>query len=71
MDEKDKKEIIDAIDNTRPKRRSFVNPLYWVGLTLKMTGVFLCATIVGYPIGIGLIQQGRRWTHKNMESRGL
>lgn len=64
-------EVVEAVKNTAPRRRSLANPIYWVGLCIKLIGVLIAMTIIGLPVGIALIMAGRQMTHKNMHKKGL
>lgn len=60
-------ENTEAIESNATKRRSIVNPLFWIGITAYLLGFLLCITIIGLPIGVGLISSGRKLMYKNKD----
>ena len=47
------------------RRRSLINPMFWIGLSFYILGFLLCLTIVGAILGIPMIQGGKAWMYKN------
>jgi len=59
------REELEKSNERDTQRRSFLNPMYWIGLTFYITGFLICCTIIGIPIGLPMIQGGRAWMYKN------
>lgn len=48
-------------------RRSIVNPLLWVGLSMYLVAFLLTLTILGIPIAIPLIRLAKPFIYKNYD----
>lgn len=51
------------------QRRSVVNPIYWIGLALWLTGILFGITIVGLPVAVVLIRASKPFMYKNYEKQ--
>jgi len=49
---------------TRKQKRSFINPIYWMGICTQICGLLLCVTIIGIPFGIGVYSAGQDMKYK-------
>lgn len=60
-------QLQESIEKTTRSRRSIVNPLLWMGLFTKLVGVLVCATIIGFPFGLAILEAGDMLMYKNRQ----